>query len=241
MATHVHTISGFYVKPFGSSRTFQSGVGVNPEPGKSSILIAGKTVETALTPAFGMATSRAVEFISHENFDEIIRHHQRRVYRVIYLLVRDADVADNLTQDCFLRAYEKRASFRGECPIDSWLLRIAVNLVRDHAKNRRASFWRKLAGLDEVQTNEREPHAAEPSAERALLAHEELKAVQDALSSLSQQQREVFLLRFGEEMALAEIANVLGLQIGSVKAQLFRATSKLKELLKERHGKSETS
>jgi RNA polymerase sigma-70 factor (ECF subfamily) len=198
-------------------------------------------VETALTPALGITTRRVQERVSRENFNEIVERHQRRVYRVIYLLVRDTDIADNLTQECFLRAYMKRSSFRGECRIDTWLLRIAVNLVRDHVKNRRASFWRKLVGLDEMEAAEREPHAADPSPERTLLAREQLNAVRNALSSLSRQQREVFLLRFGEELSLAEIANVLELKVGSVKAQLSRATSKLRELLKESHGNVEPS
>jgi RNA polymerase sigma-70 factor (ECF subfamily) len=214
---------------------------VNLEPAKSSIFTAGKIVETALTPALGIATRRVQERVSRENFNQIVQQHQRRVYRVIYLLVRDADIADNLTQECFLRAYVKRSSFRGDCRIDTWLLRIAVNLVRDHVKNRRASFWRGLVGLDDVETADREPHAAVPSPERALLAREQLNAVRDALNSLSQQQREVFLLRFGEELSLAEIANVLELKVGSVKAQLSRATSKLRELLKESHGNLEPS
>jgi RNA polymerase sigma-70 factor, ECF subfamily len=193
-------------------------------------------LESALTPALSMTTHGAEERISHENFNSIIRNHQRRVYRVVYLLVRDPDLADTLTQECFLRAYEKRASFRGECRIDTWLIRIAVNLVRDHSKNRRASFWRRMVGLDATEITEKEPRTAEPSAERVLIAREQLNAVRNALSSLSQQQREVFLLRFGEEMSLAEIAEVLGVQPGSVKAQLSRATSKLRDLLKESHG-----
>jgi RNA polymerase sigma-70 factor, ECF subfamily len=191
-------------------------------------------VESALTPALGMATQRSEERISKENFNEIVEHHQRRVYRFIYLLVRDADVADTLTQECFLRAYEKRASFLGRCRIDTWLLRIALNLVRDQAKNRRQSFWRALIGLDAPEATEHEPRAGSPSAERILLAREQLLSVEKALTALSQQQREVFLLRFGEEMSLEEIANVLGLRVGSVKAQLSRATSKLREIVKER-------
>lgn len=193
-------------------------------------------METALTPALDMAAPRAEGRICRENFDEIVQLHQRRVYRVIFLLVRDTDVADTLTQECFLRAYEKRASFRGECRVDTWLLRIAVNLARDHGKNRRASFWRRLIGFDGTANSWREPEATDPSPERAVLAREQLNAVWGALSCLSQQQREIFLLRFGEEMSLAEVASLLGLQIGSVKAQLSRATVKLRELLKEGHG-----
>jgi len=206
---------------------------VNPALPNSSILTAGKILENALTPVLGMAAETAEERISDENFDQIVRQHQRRVYCVIYLLLRDHDAADTLTQECFLRAYQKRAGFRGECRLETWLLRIAVNLARDHIKNRRASFWRRLIALEHIESGEGHPHAPDPSAERVLLGREQLHAVQNALSRLSQQQREIFLLRFGEEMSLAEIANVLRLQVGTVKAQLSRATTKLRELLKE--------
>ena len=103
-------------------------------------------MDTVLTTALSSPATQTAAEISVERFDDIMRQHQRRVYRVIYLLVRDADTADTLTQECFLRAYQKRASFRGECRIETWILRIAVNLVRDHGKNRRASFWKKTGG-----------------------------------------------------------------------------------------------
>jgi RNA polymerase sigma-70 factor (ECF subfamily) len=188
-------------------------------------------VETVLTRALNTVAEEQAEGISSQQFDAIIRQHQRRVYRVIFLLVKDADAADTLAQECFLRAYQKRASFRGECRIETWILRIAVNLARDHGKSRRMSFWRKLAGLEE--SGPREIAAPQPSAERALLAREELQAVWGAVNSLSPQQQTVFLLRFAEEMSLAEIAGVMGLKIGSVKAQLFRAIGRLRQQMKE--------
>jgi len=158
------------------------------------------------------------------------------VHRVIFLLVRDADIADTLTQECFWRAYQKRASFRGECRIETWLLRIAVNLVRDHGKNRRTSFWKKLVGMEDRSTNEAKPRefaTPQPSPERVLLAREQLQSILSAVSSLPTQQRSVFLLRFAEEMSLAQIADVLDVKVGTVKAQLARATGKLREM-KER-------
>ncbi len=168
-----------------------------------------------------------------------MREHQRRVYRVIFLLVRDPDTADTLTQECFLRAYLKRASFRGECQIETWLLRIAVNLVRDHARSLRVSFWKKLVGLhegDSPDAKSRQFPAAGPSAEQTLLVREELEAVWNALSSLSPQQRAIFFLRYEEEMSLGQIASLLELNVGSVKSQLARATCKLREM-KERQWK----
>ncbi len=195
-----------------------------------------RRVDTVLTTDLSSPATEAAEEISAERFDDIMRQHQRRVYRVIYLLVRDADTADTLTQECFLRAYQKRASFRSECRIETWILRIAVNLVRDHGKNRRASFWRRLVGLNDGETHDAEPRqfpAREPSAERTLLAREELEAVWKALDSLSAQQRTIFFLRYEEEMPLAQIADLLEVKIGTVKTQLSRATGKLREM-KER-------
>ena len=193
-------------------------------------------MDTVLTTALTSPATQTAAEISVERFDDIMRQHQRRVYRVIYLLVRDADTADTLTQECFLRAYQKRASFRGECRLETWILRIAVNLVRDHGKNRRASFWKRLVGLDDSESTDTGPRqfpAREPSAERALLAREELEAVWNALSSLSSQQRAIFFLRYEEEMPLAQIADLLEVKIGTVKTQLSRATGKLREM-KER-------
>ena len=194
---------------------------------------------TALTAALKAPVEDATEVLSRENFDQIIRQHQRRVYRVIFLLVRDPEAADSLTQDCFLRAYQNRTNFRGDCRVETWLLRIAVNLARDHAKNRRVSFWKQLVGLGQ-ETNGTGPNIAalvpapQPSAERVLLAREGLQAVWHVVRSLPEQQRTVFLLRFGEEMSLAEIAETLRVSVGSVKSQLSRATARVRATIKEK-------
>jgi RNA polymerase sigma-70 factor, ECF subfamily len=188
-------------------------------------------VATALTTALRVPAQTAA-VASAESFGEFVRQHQKRVYRVISLLVKDADAADTLTQECFLRAYQNLQNFRGECRVETWLLRIAVNLVRDHAKNRRASFWKKLVGLDEA--GQSSPLATpRPSPERELLARAEVKAVLASVESLSAQQKTVFLLRFVEEMSLGEISEVMGLRVGSVKAHLFRALGSVRQMMKE--------
>jgi len=192
-------------------------------------------VENALTTALNTPVEKVTESISSESFDEIIRQHQRRVYRVLYLLLKDADAADTLTQECFLRAYKNLGSFRGECRIETWLLRIAVNLARDHGKNRRAAFWKRLLGLEDAEGGEtRQFRGSQPSPERVLLAREEMEAVWTAVASLSQQQRAIFVLRFAEEMSLPEIAAVLRLSVGTVKAHLFRATAKIRETVRDK-------
>ena len=191
-------------------------------------------METTLAGTLTRHVELATETISPENFDQIVRQHQRRVYRVLYLLVRDADAANTLTQECFFRAYKNLAGFRGDCRVDTWLLRIAVNLARDYGKSRRNSFWSRLIGLDEVEAAPQQIRGSEASPERVLLARDELREVWSAVASLSQQQRAIFLLRFAEEMSLAEIATVLRLRVGTVKAHLFRATAKVREIVREK-------
>ena len=173
--------------------------------------------------------------IADQEFEAIVREHQRRVYRVLYVLVRNPDLADTLTQETFLRAYEKRESFRGEARVDTWLLKIAVNLARDHARNRRASFWKRLIGVDDAENPEQISQFPDPQAspEQALVARRELQAAWNIAAQLPPQQRTIFMLRFAEGMTLPEIAQVLGLRTGSVKTHLFRAMTTVRKRLKE--------
>jgi RNA polymerase sigma-70 factor (ECF subfamily) len=172
------------------------------------------------------------------DFDLLVRQHQRRIYRVLLGLVRDPDLADNLTQDCFVRAYEKRASFRGESSVSTWLIRIAINLARDHARNRRAGFWRRLFSAPAEETESALETVADlgASPERSLIARQELARVWRIVEQLPQRQREVFLLRFAEEMPLEEIALALGMQSGTVKAHLFRALGTVRKRMRSPYG-----
>src|SRR5215831_16438599 len=94
-------------------------------------------------PALAAQSEDRSAAISGSDFEDIVFRYQRKVYRVILLMLKDPDEADNLTQECLFRAYTTWKTFRGDCGVQTWLLRIAVNLVRDHTRNRRAGFWRR--------------------------------------------------------------------------------------------------
>jgi len=172
------------------------------------------------------------------DFDVVVRQHQRRIYRVLLGLVRDPDLADNLTQDCFVRAYQKRASFRGKSSVSTWLIAIAINLARDHARSRRTGFWRRLFSAPEKEVETALQGAADLSAspERRLIAHQQLNRVWEIVDELPGRQREVFLLRFAEEMPLEEIALALGREVGTVKAHLFRAVGTVRKRMRDPYG-----
>ncbi len=144
------------------------------------------------------------------------------MFRYALASLRDRDAAETIAQDCLLRAYQNQSKFRGDCSIQTWLMRIAVNLVRDHLRNRRLHFWKRT-----VETNMPDSLAAsisgERSAEMTLLMKEQVKAVCAAAASLPERQKTVFLLRFVEDMDILEIAAAAGMKEGTVKANLFRA------------------
>src|SRR5436309_3265103 len=82
------------------------------------------------------------------DFDAVVHLYWPRVFRFALASLRDRDAAEALTQDCFLHAYKAWERFRGESSIQTWLMRIAVNLVRDAGRNRRLQFWKRLRSGD---------------------------------------------------------------------------------------------
>jgi RNA polymerase sigma-70 factor (ECF subfamily) len=168
-----------------------------------------------------------------QDFDEVVRYHWQRVHRFILASVRDADAAQTLTQDCFLRAYSGRGAFRGQASIKTWLMQIAVNLVRDFGRNRRLQFWKRLRA-SAVNPGDIGDHLSDPgvSPEDQALRKEQVQIIWRASQSLPARQKTVFLLRFVEEMDLLEIASVTGLKEGTVKMHLFRALQAVREKLR---------
>jgi RNA polymerase sigma-70 factor (ECF subfamily) len=169
-----------------------------------------------------------------EDFDSLVRLHRPRVFRFILASLRDRETAENLTQDCFVKAYLARGQFRGTSSVVTWLLRIAANLVRDHESSSRLKFWRRSlqAGTDvaDIGHSIADRHQ---SAEEAALVQEQVKAIWAAAAGLSARQRMVFLLRFVEDMDLLEIAEVTGMKEGTVKTHLFRALQTVRARLEE--------
>ena len=169
----------------------------------------------------------ALETADVGSVEEWMRLYRGRVYRYILFATRDEEVADSLTQDCFFRAHTARSSFRGECAMSTWLMRIAVNLVRDHQRNMKLRFWRRAALLDAAEMSDRLPDTMS-SAESRVIARERVAAVWRAVETLSGRQRSIFLLRFVEELELPEIAETMQLNVNTVKSHLYRALSAVK-------------
>jgi len=159
-----------------------------------------------------------------DDIEGVMRLYRGRILRYAMFAVRDRDAAETITQECFLKAYRARESFRGDCSISTWLMQIAVNLVRDYARSKQFQFWKRAqtSAVDVTEVTEFLPHPG-ASAESGVLAREQLQKVWTAVEKLSKMQRQVFLLRFVEEMELLEIAEAMQMKESTVKSHLYRA------------------
>ncbi len=178
---------------------------------------------TSLTMGVGARTTPL------DDLESVIALHQPRVFRFLLAQLRDRDAAETLTQETFLRAWTARASFREDCSISTWLIRIALNLARDHTRTGRFRFWKHISAnaVDVADVAASVPNR-EGSAEARLIAQEQVQRIWETVAGLSDRQRTIFLLRFLEEMEIPEIADVTGLPLGTVKSHLYRALNAIR-------------
>ena len=128
-----------------------------------------------------------------------------------------------------MKAFRYRAQFRGDASVKTWLMQIAANLIRDLTRNRRFQFWKRARSNADPINDLTHFVCGDASPEAQALAREQLRAIWTATAKLPPRQREVFLLRFVEDMDLLEIGEVLGMREGTVKSHLFRALHAVRE------------
>jgi RNA polymerase sigma-70 factor (ECF subfamily) len=159
-----------------------------------------------------------------DDLDSIVATYEQRIFRFHLMAIRDRDLAQTLTQDTFVRAWAARHNFRGDCSLSTWLMRIALNLVRDHTRTDRFRFWKRVSetAVDVSDVSAHIP-GRDSSLESRLIASEQMALVWESVAELSTRQRSIFLLRFVEELELGEIASITGLPISTVKTHLYRA------------------
>jgi RNA polymerase sigma-70 factor (ECF subfamily) len=195
-------------------------------------MAAGIALKPMTRGAVAESTGQRTE-AADEEFSGVVQAHRLQIFRFLLASTRDIDLAETLTQECFLKAHRNWSSFRGDSSAMTWLMRIAINLEKDHWRNRRMQFWRhtRTNSVDLDEASEWLP-SGERSAEQQMLAREQVGHVWKAVEGLSARQRTVFLLRYVEDQELSEIAQVTGLSEGTVKAHLSRALGKVRAHLR---------
>jgi RNA polymerase sigma-70 factor (ECF subfamily) len=156
----------------------------------------------------------------------LIRQHQEPIFRYAYLLIGDADEAEDIAQETFMRAYRALDRFDTQRPIRPWLLRIAANL----ASNRRRSLGRYYAALQRAFQQERPaPKGVEEQSRQASQARE----VWEAIRQLKPSDAQVIYLRYFLELSVEETAQALNVPTGTVKSRLHRASERLRLVIEQ--------
>jgi RNA polymerase sigma-70 factor (ECF subfamily) len=157
-------------------------------------------------------------------FEEIVKRYERRVYGIALRIVRRHEVADDVAQEAFMRAHQALSTFDLDRPFGPWICRIASNLAINHVRSPQAR-----------ETPLPEGHAETPAPGKGaldlVLEREAREVLERALLGLPDEQRAVFALRTFEELSYREIADALGISIGTVMSRLSRARERLREAL----------
>jgi RNA polymerase sigma-70 factor (ECF subfamily) len=148
------------------------------------------------------------------------------VWNYAFSLTRQQNLADDIRQDVFVRAYDKLDTFRGESSVKTWLFSITRNIAFDY---RRSAFLRKVTLVDYIIEK-----GSNPSAEKEFFEKLDLKDAWKAVLSLSTKLREVITLYVHHQLSIAEIATLLQVSESAVKVRLHRARNKVNEIYEGR-------
>lgn len=160
-------------------------------------------------------------------FQEIFSDYQDRIYNCVYRLMGNAEDANDLTQETFLRAYAALPKIKGELKVGPWLYRIATNLCMDQLRRRRLIRWEPW----DVFTSIFHPrHVARDNPEQDAVRHESRELVQRVLERLSPKYRTCLVLREYDGLSCQEIAEIMGSTRSAVKSLLFRAREEFRQV-----------
>jgi RNA polymerase sigma-70 factor (ECF subfamily) len=171
-------------------------------------------------------------------FRALVRAHQRSVFGLAYRILQNREDAEDAAQEAFIRVYRSLEQYDPERPFRSWLLRITHNLCVDTLRRRRL----RLVSLDEPirgEAGEIEWDPADtttPDPLEALVAGEEKELIEKAIARLGPTLRSAIVLRHVQGLRYEEIAEILGVPLGTVKVRIFRARAAIAEALARRFG-----
>jgi len=159
----------------------------------------------------------------------LVNMYKAKIFNLAFGLTRDREVADDLTQDVFIKAWTSLGSFRGEAGFGTWLYRIAVNRIKDELRKKKHA-WKEVS-LEVIGERAAEAAADPPTEEKEKIEEEKRALVHKALAVLPRKHQVILGLREIEGLSYEEISSVLKLSPGTVESRLHRARKKLREKL----------
>ncbi len=169
-------------------------------------------------------------------FNFLVAKHHKPIVHFLTRMVRNQSIAEELTQEVFLRVYRSRTSYRAEAKFTTWLYRIATNLAVNHARDTKHERTAQTIYLDEPDSETGttpDVADAEPTIEKRMVENERMAAIRAHVMALPERQRMAVLMHKYQGLDYREIGEVLKLSESATKSLLFRAYQTLRETLKE--------
>lgn len=157
--------------------------------------------------------------------EELMDTYGQDIWNYAFTLTRNKEMANDISQDAFVKAFEKLNEFRGESSIKTWLLKITRNLAID---SRRSAFFRRVTPVEFVTSTD-----SHPSAEKEAMAHLSSELIWNKVMELPLKFREVLLLYAFHQFSVREISELMEIPEGTVKSRLRSARIKVSDALKE--------
>jgi RNA polymerase sigma-70 factor, ECF subfamily len=166
-----------------------------------------------------------------QQYSEIVTRYQQPVYNLMYRYARNEQDAADLTQEVFLRAFDRLSTYRNGCSLFSWLYTLAVNRANDWSRSRTRRMERLQTYIQEERL-----HGEANRATDGLESREEGRMLYRALDLLPPETREILLLRYRHDQPVRDVAAVFGMSESAVKMRVKRGLEQMQKLLLEMYG-----
>jgi RNA polymerase sigma-70 factor (ECF subfamily) len=190
------------------------------------------------SPGPDAAFVRAVQGGDMAAFDQLVVKHKDKLFNMVYWLLGDYQEANDCAQEIFIKVFKSIKKFRFESSFSTWLYRIAINTCKNKLKSSAYRWKKKTVSLENPDGSKQDKRSYEiqngsPSPENKLEKKERIMLIQKAVNALPQEQNRVVVLRDIQGLSYQEIADITGLNLGTVKSRLARARLVLRERLKK--------
>lgn len=168
-------------------------------------------------------------------YQKLMRKYHDAIYMLIYRMVREKAEVEDLTQEAFIKAFASLGNFNNEYAFSTWLYKIATNNCIDYIRRKKLQPF----SLDRPVDSDQDQYTFEVpdtsfEADKPIIERQRAKFLEEAIDALPEKYRRVIILRHKEERDYREIAKMLHLPLGTVKAHLFRARELLKKYLRNK-------
>jgi RNA polymerase sigma factor (sigma-70 family) len=168
-------------------------------------------------------------------FKKLMRKYHDAIYSFIFRMIRDREQVEDLTQEAFIKAFNSLRNFNEEYAFSTWLYKIATNNSIDYIRKRKLPMYSINKPIESKNSNYTfELPDNSLQADKALISNQRTKLLNAAIAKLPEKYKKVIRLRHTEERSYEEIATILKLPLGTVKAHIFRARELLYKALKDK-------